>query len=52
VLSWTYPPKVIGSDLIGVDCSLANPSVLGGEVTSIPTTAEGADGATTDDIPG
>jgi len=36
MLSWTRPPEVIGSDLIGVDCSLANPAVLGGEVTSVP----------------
>jgi len=49
VLSWTRPPKVIGSDLIGVDGSLTNPAVLEGEVTSVPATAEGADGATTDD---
>ena len=49
VLSWTRPPKVIGSDLIGVDCSLANPGVLGREVTSVSATAERADGATTDD---
>jgi hypothetical protein len=52
VLSWTRPPEVIGSDLINVDCSLANPNVLGGEVTSVPATAGGADGATTDDNPG
>jgi hypothetical protein len=52
VLSWTHPPEVIGLDLIGVDCSLTNPAVLGGEVTSVPAMAEGADGATTDDNPG
>ena len=51
-MSWTRPLEVIGSDLIGVDCSLANPSVLGGEVTSVHATAEGADGATTVDNPG
>jgi hypothetical protein len=51
MLSWTRPPEFIGSDLIGVDCSLANPTVLGGEVTSVPATAEGVDGATTNDNP-
>ena len=40
-------------DLISsVYCSLVNPTVLGGDMTSIPATAEGADGATTDDNPG
>jgi len=52
VLSWTRPPEVIRSDLIGVDCSLANPAVFGGDVTSVPATAEGTNGATTDDNPG
>jgi excinuclease ABC subunit C len=40
---------VVGLVLIGVDCPLVNPSVLGGEVTS---TVGGADGVVTDDDPG
>ena len=35
-----------------MDCPLVTPSVLGGEVTSIPATAGAADGAVTDDDPG
>jgi len=51
VLSWTCPLEVIGSDLTSVDCSPANPAVLGGDVNSVPATGGEADGATTDDNP-
>jgi len=49
MLSWTRPSNVVGLVLIGVDCPLVIPNVLGGEVTSVSATARGADGAVTDD---
>ena len=52
VLSWTRPSDAAGLVFISVDCPLVIPNVLGGEVTSVPATAGGADGAVTDDNPG
>jgi len=51
VLSWTRPSDVAELVLIGVDCPLFIPNVLGGEVTFVPETAGGADGVVTDDKP-
>jgi len=52
VASLTCPSDVDGLVIIGVDCALVIPNVLGGEVTSVPATAVVADGAVTDDAPG
>jgi len=52
VLSRTRSSDVAGLVLIGVDCPLLIPNVLGGEVTFVPEMARGADGAVTDDKPG
>ena len=43
---------VDGLVVIGVDCALVIPNVLGGEVTFVPTMAVVADGAVTNDDPG
>jgi hypothetical protein len=43
------PSDVDGLVVIGVDCALVIPNVLGGEVASIPATAVVADGAVTND---
>jgi hypothetical protein len=48
ILSWTRPPESTESDRIGVDWLFGEPAYTGGEVTSVPTTAEGADGVLTD----
>jgi len=45
--SLIYPSDVDGLVVIGVDCALVIPSVLGGEVASVPTTAVVADGVLT-----
>jgi len=51
VASLTCPFDVDGLVVIGVDCALVIPNVLGGDVTSEPATAVVADGAITDDDP-
>jgi len=47
VASLICPSDVDGLVVIGVDCSLVIPNVLGGEVTSEPATVVVADGAVT-----
>ena len=49
VASLICPPDVDGLEVIGVDCALVIPNVLGGEVASVPATAVVADGAVTND---
>jgi len=41
-----------GLVVIGVDCALVTPNVLGGTVVSVPATAVTADGAVTTGDPG
>ena len=48
VLSWTRPPESARSGPIGVDSTLGEVANTRGEVTSVPATAEGADGAPAD----
>ena len=43
------PSDVDGLVVIGVDCALVIPKVLGGEVASVPATAVVADGVVTYD---
>ena len=45
------PSDVDGSVVIGVDCALVIPNVLGGEVASVLVMAVVADGAVTYDDP-
>jgi len=52
VASLICPSDVDGLVVIGVDCALVIPNVLGGEVASVPATAVVADGAVTNDDPG
>jgi len=51
VASLICPSDVDGLVVIGVDCVLVIPNVLGGELTSAPATAVVADGAVTTDDP-
>ena len=52
VASLICPSDVDGLVVIGVDCALVIPNVLGGEVIYVPATAVVADGAVTNDDPG
>jgi len=49
VPSLICPSDVDGLVVIGVDCALVIPNVLGGEVASVPAMAVVADGAVTND---
>ena len=50
--SLIYTSDADGLVVIGVDCALVSPNVLGGEVASVPATAVVADGTVTNDDPG
>jgi len=52
VVSLIDSSDVDGLVVIGVDCTLVTPNVLGGTVVSVPAAAVAADGAVTTGDPG
>jgi len=52
VVNLIYSSEVGGLVVIGIDCALVTPIVLGGTGISVPTAAVAADGAVTTGDPG
>jgi len=52
VVTLICPSEVGGLVVIGVDCAVVTPNVLGGTAVSVPAVAVAADGAVTTGDPG